>query len=91
MKDWKINFTTTPITNITQTISNTFVAYNAHYADNATNATNATNANTATSATTAGKFTTAAKIKLTGDVTGEATSQHGWEISTSLPLRLKNY
>lgn len=38
----------------------------------------------ADSATKAGEFTSAAKIKLTGDITGEQSSKHGWEIATTL-------
>lgn len=38
----------------------------------------------ADTATKAGQFTSAAKIKLTGDVTGEASSTHGWEFATTL-------
>lgn len=38
----------------------------------------------ADTATTAGSFTSAAKVKLTGDITGEQSSTHGWEIATTL-------
>lgn len=42
------------------------------------------NATTATTATTAGSFTSAQSIALTGDVTGSASSQAGWSITTTL-------
>lgn len=38
----------------------------------------------ADTATKAGQFTSAAKVKLTGDVTGEASSTHGWTFATTL-------
>lgn len=45
---------------------------------------NATTATSADSATTATKFTSAQSIALTGDVTGSASSQAGWSITTTL-------
>ena len=38
----------------------------------------------ADTATKAGQFTSAAKIELTGDVTGSASSTHGWKFATTL-------
>lgn len=51
---------------------------------NTVNASISGNANTATTATTAGAFTSAATVKLTGDVTGEASSTKGWTVATTL-------
>lgn len=45
---------------------------------------NATSATQATSAGKANEFSQDTTVKLTGDVTGEATSRRGWEIATTV-------
>lgn len=47
-------------------------------------------ANLTGNASTASAFSDKADITLKGDVTGSASSTHGWEITTELPNRLKS-